>query len=196
MSGVTGAPVVVHPGYVAGNYYSLQPYVSVAGGAALAASTIRLTPFTLAKPLRVAELAARVITTSAAGNFQLAIYANNASTGRPTGTALCNTASLSTTTAAAVSGAVTAVTLAPGTYWLALNQDNAVAGYQAIANATIVAGALIGSTTLNNVSGGTTATMLTLTVAQTYGTWPDLTSGSFTESTTNLTAIAGIAKAA
>lgn len=194
--GVSRQPVVPHPGYVAGNYYALYPYVSVQAGAALAANTIRLTPFVLTKPLKVAELAVRLTTASASGNFQLAIYANNPATARPTGSALCSTASLSTTTAVPVSGSVTQATLAPGCYWFASNQDNAVAAYQALTNGIFVGGHLIGSTTLANVTSGFTSTLLTLTVAQTYGTWPDLTAGSFTESTTNLTCVAGFAKAA
>jgi hypothetical protein len=190
------APTVVHPGYVPGNYYALSPYVSVSGGAALAANTIRTYPIVISKPLRVAELAARVTTTSAGGNFQLAIYANNPATARPTGTALCSTGNLSTASGAAVSGAVTAVTLAPGTYWFASNQDNAAAAYQALTNGTIFTGYFAGSATLANVTSGASGAMLSLTVAQAFNTWPDLTSGSFTESTTNLTCIAGFAKAA
>ncbi|MDB5584299.1 MAG: hypothetical protein JWR80_9475 [Bradyrhizobium sp.] len=182
MSGFNTPATVAHPGYVSGRWYCSVLGCTTTSGAAISANSIRLLPFIITKPIPVAQLAANVTTSSAAGNFQLAIYAHNATTGRPTGTALCSTANMSTASVAAVSAAVTQVTLPPGIYWGAVNQDNAVAAYVSLANTAPLAGNLIGSATLATVSGATALVSLFLTVAQTFGTWPDLTSGSFAES--------------
>jgi multisubunit Na+/H+ antiporter MnhE subunit len=171
---------VVHPGYVAGRFYPCSNS-TVAGGTAVTASNIRAMPFTISKPITVSALGARVTTASASGNFQLAIYAHDPAAVAPTGAALCSTASLSTTSATALSGAVTSVTLQPGTYWMAVNQDNSTAAYQTLAAAATQAGYIAGSTTLATVSSANATATYALSVAQTYGTWPDLTSASFTE---------------
>lgn len=179
-----------HPGFVSGNWYIPTPYATVSTGAAIPANNIKLLPFTVTKPITVSALAARLTTASSGGNFQLAIYANNPTTGRPTGTALCSTASISTTTTGALSAAVGANTLLnPGTYWMAINQDNAVAIYETLAGTVVLMGALIGSATLANVTSSGTAAAFGLSVSQTFGTWPDLTSASFTEQTTQANAL-------
>lgn len=177
-----------HPGYIAGNWYC-PPGYTTAVGSAIPVDSIRLLPFTITKPITVAQLAARVSTISAAGNFQLAVYAHNPATGRPTGAALCSTANMSTGSAAAVSAAVTPVTLSPGTYWMALNQDNSVAIYQTMNNATGLASAIVGSATLGNVTSTTSNVAFSLSVAQAFGTWPNLTAGSFVEAIGNINAL-------
>lgn len=188
-SGTTLSGPVNHPGYIAGNWYAPVSASLAAAAVAPSAGSIRLLPFTISKPIRVQALGVRVTTASASGNFQLAIYANNATTGRPTGTALCSTASLSTTSVGAVSGAVTQVTLAPGTYWMAVNQDNAAAGYQTLAATASFYGMAIGSATLANITSGAASNNIALAVTQTFGTWPDLTAGSFTETMTTANAV-------
>lgn len=179
-----GGALSVHPGYIAGNWYHSAPGAIVAAGTAFAASTIYALPFVLTKPIRIAALGARVTTASAGGNFQLAIYANNPATGRPTGAALVSTGNISTASAATASANVTAeATLAPGIYWMAVNQDNAAAAYQTLANTVPYTTALIGSTTLANVSSAAASVLMVLSVAQAFGTWPDLSAASFTEIT-------------
>lgn len=190
-SGFAGSAAVStadNPGYVSGNWYS-PVNTTVILGAAVPANSIRLLPFTISKPITVAQLGARVGTVSAASNFQLAVYGNNAITGRPTGAALCSTANLSAASLAAVSGTVTNVLLPPGTYWMAINQDNSTAAYTTVSGAEAQTAYLIGSTTLANIISTAATTALLVTVTQTFGTWPDLTSASFAESATNTSAL-------
>jgi hypothetical protein len=181
--GASRAPTVEHPGYFANVWYQTIGYHEVFGGSGPAANTIKLLPFVLTKPIRIQALGTRVTTAAAGGKAQLAIYAHNAATRRPTGNAIVSTGDISTTSAAAVSGSVTAATLSPGIYWSALNADGATANYQSIDE--IQTGLLIGSTTLSNISSGAAGDGLFLTVSQAFGTWPDLTSASFTEATGN-----------
>jgi hypothetical protein len=49
--------------------------------------------------------------------------------------------------------------------------------------------ALIGSATLGNIASGAGTASLGLSVSQAFGTWPDLTSASFTENTTLVNAL-------
>jgi hypothetical protein len=165
----------VHPGYVAGNWYCPWAGCSAANGA-IQANSIALIPFTIAKQIKVSDLGTRVTTVSAGGNFQLALYAHNPVTGKPTGGALCSTGNMSTAALAMVSAAVNAAaTLPPGTYWHAINCDNAVAGFQCLSNAAIWAEALIGSSVLANMFPAAGTAPLSLRTAQAFGAWPDLT---------------------
>jgi hypothetical protein len=183
-------PSLAHPGYIAGNWYQAIEGASVGAGAAIAANTIKLLPFVVYRPITVQGLAARVTTLSGGGNFQLAIYGHNAATGRPTSTALCSTGNISTAATGTIGAAVTANRLLqPGLYWMAINQDNSTAVYQTLTAGVAQMTALIGSATLGNIASGAGTASLGLSVSQAFGTWPDLTSASFTENTTLVNAL-------
>lgn len=180
-----------HPGYVSGNFYQGNGGVQVTTGAAIPANSIRAIPFVIKARVTISQLATRISTVSAGGNIQVAVYANNPATGRPTGNALCATGNLSTAAVAAVAANLVGgnTVLEAGIYWFFVNSDNSVAACQAYAGASVLAGYLIGSSTLNNITTGGTSVTLALTLSQTFGTWPDVTAASFTEITTGTYAI-------
>lgn len=174
-----------HPGFVAGRWYCPAVDVAIGAGVALTANRIAFTPFILARSATISDLATRITTVASGGNIQLAIYAADATTKLPSGSALAATGNLSTTSLGAVSADITGsdVTLPPGLYWGAVNAD-------ATAGATVICAApgttiphlvaLIGSTTLGNVV--TTAPgSISRYYAQTFGTWPDMTGQTTTE---------------
>jgi hypothetical protein len=168
---------------IAGNWYQI-PGVVVSAGVAVAANSIRLHPLLVNQAFTIASLGVRITTLAAGGNIQLAIYANNYATGRPTGNALSSTASITTATATAVNAPLGAsVPVVPGIYWLGMNCDNATAVFQVSNNGSPLMAAIIGSATQVNVSPPS-GPDLTLAVAQTFNTWPDLTAASFVESVT------------
>lgn len=169
-----------HPGYIANNWYVPSPNFQLGTGTTPAVNSIRLYPGYVKERITISNLGIRVIA-NAAGNVQVAIYANNPVTGRPTGTALVSTASMSAAVATTVSSAAS-VQLEPGLYWFAGNTDTAALTFTVPGASTSGAmGLLIGSATQGNVFGGGSGSLNGLTVAQTFGTWPDLTGGSFTE---------------
>lgn len=172
-----------HPGYVSGRYYpSTQQGVAYANSA-LVANTILLTPMFIKERVTISQLGFR-IATNVAGNAQVALYNIGATSKMPT-TLVGNTASISTGTGANVSAALSGgnVTLDPGWYWFAINADNASTCVGIVASNNYVSWAFGSATLGNSFSGG--AAVCGYTVSQTFGTWPDLTSATFTERTAN-----------
>jgi hypothetical protein len=168
-----------HPGYLAGNWYLPVGPAITSGGSAPGSGSIRLYPGYVKERVSISALGVRVSTLSVGGNVQAAIYANNATTQRPTGNALASTASLSTTNSASVNAAVS-IQIEPGLYWFATNCDNGTAAFTSFSSGVTSVSAIIGSTTQStNLANGNA--MVGLSVAQAFGTWPDLTAGSFTE---------------
>lgn len=173
-----------HPGYVSGNWYHLQAGMSLAAGAALVTNTVRLIPFALKARVTLTQLGARLTTASASGNIQLAIYANNGATGRPTGNAVAATGNISTTATGPVAAAFVGgdTTIDPGIYWLAANADNSTVICQTYPTNQVHTGWMIGSSSQSNITNTATTGTLSLSVAsQTFGTWSDLTSATFSE---------------
>lgn len=163
-------------GYVAGRWYNPFPFLATTTGVGFLQNNIFLTPFVLEKPITVSDLGCR-INVNAAGNVQLAIYAHNAATGAPTGNALASTGNISTAVAGGVSADITGadVALSAGVvYWMASNVDNSTVTLQCVSGA--VASYLIGDT-LANITPTSTTTNFWRKIAQTFGTWPDLTGG-------------------
>jgi len=165
---------------VSGNWYHLIDGVTAVSGQAIQINLVKLIAFELTKSITIQTLGARVNSNVAASNMQLALYATNYTTGRPTGNALANTASIS----GAVVGLVSAnpvggnFTLSAGIYWMAVNADTAGVIYQVAQPTTAIN--LIGEATQSSISSATTVVAYALEVSQTFGTWPDLTNASFT----------------
>lgn len=164
-----------HPGFIAGNWYNPVPAAAVTSGAALANGTIKLLPFMLGQPITISDLGCRITTTNA-GNVQLAIYNSVAATKLP-GTLAAATGDITAASAAAVSADITGsnVTLAPGLYYMAVNADNAVCALQTINSSAPLASYLIGSATLNDITSAAGASNFYFTFASAFNTWPDLT---------------------
>jgi len=169
--------------FVAGRWYGTVQAGIYAAGSASAANSIKLYPFFLRDGATISDLAAHVTTLAAAGNFSLAIYANDPATMRPTGNALAATGSISTAATGEISADITGsdVTLAPGLYWAAMNKDNGTAVFKIPALTSAFPGWLLGSATLATATNGSTSTITHISTPQAYGTWPDLTSATFTE---------------
>lgn len=170
------------PGYVAGNWYIPSGISIMAAGGAPGTNSVRLFPGYIMQQITLNTLGVRIATTQAAGNVQAAIYANNAATMRPTGAALASTASMSTTTAANVNAAVS-LQLGPGFYWFGVCHDNATSSLVGPSNTNGMGPSfLMGSATQGNVVGSSGGSLMGVTFAGTFGTWPDLTAQAFTES--------------
>jgi hypothetical protein len=150
----------------------------VNAGGALSANNITFFLGYLPQKCTITALGNRVSTLAASGNFQNAIYANSSSM-RPTGNALASTASMSTAATGHLNSAVN-VQLDVGWYWWATNVD-ASAGSTVRLNgvsSSLAAGITGAATQANNIFDGIG---VGITLAQTFGTWPDVTASSFTE---------------
>lgn len=170
--------LVDHPGYVVNRWYTPVITGHVTGGNASGTGNLVIVPGRLRQLITLSALGVR-ISTANAGNVQAAIYAHDPATGKPTGTALASTASMSTASAAAVNAAVS-IQLSPSLYWWAINIDNATAALTSMSIISLGMSQQIGSATQANLTTGA-AGLNAYYVAQTFGTWPDLTSASFTE---------------
>jgi len=160
-------------GYAVGNWIAPVIGTSAAGGS-LTANTIALYPFTVNRAVTISDLGFRVTTGVAGTSIQGAIYASDASN-NVTGAALGSTAGLSSATATSISGAVTPFTLNAGAlYWFAVNSDGAPT-LLALATTNTYFNAILGASNLADITSSATSSMQIRTVAQTYGTWPNLT---------------------
>lgn len=166
------------PGYIPSYWCLPFPVPSIVAGSAPGSGSIRLFPAYIKELVTINALGVRIGTASA-GNIQAAIYANNPATGRPTGPALASTASMSTASVTSVNAAVN-LQLGPGLYWFATNSDNASSIPAMNSANTPVMAALIGSATQSTCLGSSSG-IAGVSVAQTFGTWPDLTSATFIE---------------
>lgn len=180
--GNLGMLTLVHPGYVAGRWYWPFTIAQTNNPIVIGAATLRMAPIFVPQRITVSDLFTRLGTASAGGNVQLGIYAMDATTHLATGNVLASTGNISTTTATVVSAALGAsYQFAPGWYWIGVMADNGTVTVQANAGAIVRAGALIGSTTLSNVSSVSSANSLAYQYSVTFGTWPNLTAVSPTE---------------
>jgi hypothetical protein len=174
----------LRPPYKSGWWYLTHPGVTLSAGTALTVNRASFIPFFVGAPVTIQALGARVTTISAAGNLQLAVYAADLSTFRPTGTALGSTGNLSTGTAANVSGAPGGgnFTLQPGLYFFGINCDNSTAVMQTVSGASGVWGGICGSGTLNTIWNSAANISAYVHTSLTFGTWGDLTGATWTES--------------
>lgn len=180
-----------HPGYIAGNWYAPFGYLTTQTSGTMPVNNMRCYPGFVKERLSISSLGGRVIANQAGANVQFAVYANAAATGRPTGAVLASTASISAATAASVSGAASGQ-LNIGLNWFCSNVDTANVTFTSQTTSTTgLMGQIIGSATQANVFNGGSGTLVGVSFAQTFGTWPDATALAWTEFTTN-TGMAGV----
>jgi hypothetical protein len=176
------SPVPV-PQFIADRWYPTGP-VATSTGAALATGLVRLYAFQLRARIKISTLMARVVTVGL-GSFQLAIYAHDATTGRPTGAVLARTGDMSSTVAAAVTGDITGadVVLEAGVYWAATNVDatSAVTVFQTLNQNNAESTALFGALLPDTASLNGACALVTLTTPMAYDTWSTMTGATFTE---------------
>jgi len=170
------------PDPIVGNWHTSSGVVSVSNGSAVTANRIYYAPMEMRSRRTISDLGVRITTAVASSNVRLAIYANNAATGRPTGTPLAETGSISSAATGAVSADITGanVTLDAGIYWAAMNSDSAIAVGAIGTSVTDISTAAIGSATLGNMLGSQ-ASGFYLRSDETFGAFPDATSETFTE---------------
>lgn len=178
---VDGAPLSSDfYGYKVGKWYIPPQTGGVSGPTVAVANSIRCFPNPIKQRVTINALGLRISGAAAGGNQQIAIYACNPSTGYPTGTPLVSTASISTTATGSLNAAVS-FQLQPNTvYWFCSNSDNATVTNTQIVSFGGEIAALMGSAT-QNLSMQNGISLVGTTVSQTFGTWPDLTSASFTD---------------
>jgi hypothetical protein len=175
--------------YIVNNWY-LPQGIFPAGPQANGIDTIKTFPIVgLRRRITISDLAVRIGTGTASQNIQLAIYAADKALGRPTGNPLGKTPNISvagssTTASGTLDAAVTLEASRGICGWLAINCSHASPTFVCVNANFPSTAAYVGSSTLLNILNGNTNTFTYLSIAQTFGTWPDLTGDSFTESTT------------
>jgi hypothetical protein len=177
---LSGTPSTFTPVAWAVNRYVCPINATVGSGSAIAANTIYLMPFVAPRSFSFSELGARINTAAASSNFQLAIYGSSSSL-LPTGTAIASTASLSGASATALSGSATGSLTGGVLYWMACNQDSASLVYQSLVAASLMQTFSTGASTLAIATNGNSSATSFRTLSSTFGTWPDLTSATTTE---------------
>ncbi len=171
-SGVISAALPTQSNWVVNNWYPVSRG-TVSAGAAVGATTTYWQARFFDRALTISQVHIRVSTTSAAQNAAVAIYAADASTGLPTGSAICNINTLSTTTATDVSGNCSAAVTANKYYWFGYQVSDGTAIVISLANGNINESNFTIGTSGANVSANTTsATMAYTTTGGTFGTWP------------------------
>jgi hypothetical protein len=160
--------------YAVGNWIAPFEGIISTAGSALTANTIALYPFTVRRSITVNNLAARVLTVAAGSNVQLALYASDANN-KVTGNPLGATGNLSGAVAQNINGPVTAFTMQAGlVYWMGINSNGTPTMYGPQTTNTYP-NYILGGPAVVDALGATTFTLTLRTVAQTFGTWPDLT---------------------
>lgn len=169
------------PGYVTANWY--VPFnTQIVTGTAVAASVIRMIPWIPKSRVTISTLGLRCTTLAAGGNCQLAIYASDLVTKRPTGSALSSTASISLAASGSLNAALGSnVSADPGKlYWLAFNSDNSTAVFATNSQTGSLVSDLLGSATQTNAMS--TVALTGVSTPQTFASgWPDVTSATWTE---------------
>jgi hypothetical protein len=191
MSNPTFSPAspVPPPPYISGRWYATS-VMAAATGIAVATDTVRLYAFILPARMTVSTLAARVNTVGL-GSFQLAIYANDPATGRPTGAVLARTADMLSTSAAVVTADITGADVvleANVVYWGAVNVDatSATAVFQTPNSNNAGASMLFGIVDLTIAASANGVSLVTLRTPMVYNTWSSMTSATFTEAGGNV----------
>ena len=183
-SGGGGSPSTF-PGFVSGNWY-LPPYVIVATGNTQQSGRMELVPFQILANVTIKTLGVRVSAIGGtSGTLALGIFSNNALTGRPTGTVLCNTAAITDNAAAGVvTGACVqgTATLSAGVYWAAIETSDSTVGVVGPNSSTDLIASLAGSSATTNMLSSNTGASFYIYGTQTYGTWT--LPSSYSEDTT------------
>ena len=172
------------PNYIAGNTYLAQPYVGLATGSAFGNTNASWMPVMVNKTLTISAIGAKLITAESGQNCQFAIYASNATTNKPTGSALASTANVSTTSAGNISGSVSLQLTANTLYFMGAMCSGTTAAFEgfSITNDSLN-GYLLGGSGMNG--SGANAGQIGLnygTTGLTFGTWPTNPTVTYTSS--------------
>jgi hypothetical protein len=171
---------------VAGKWVAAVSSGATISAGANSSSSMWLYPFVVTEEVTISDLGMRVATVGAGVTGMLGIYAHSLTTGHATGVALASVTGLSMASAAAVSATLPSnVTLQPGIYWAAFQASGATAAATFWASGETSQIALVsGGDTLSELFSGTNTLMQLKGIANTFGTFPDLTGASFTVTAT------------
>lgn len=159
------------PTYISGNWYLGHfggPTSTNSGGGS--ASTTYYYPFPVWQSVTVSDLGCRV-QTLAVGNTQLAIFANDNSTMKPTGAVLGKTGNIDTSTTGVKTAVLSGgnITLSPGVYWLGVSSDNTTSRF--LGTSVIYPFQhLVGAVTQAN-SNGAASSRSGWSMSESFGTW-------------------------
>lgn len=178
-----------HPAPASSKYVSgILEGAAITTSSALSANLATFVPFRIRRAVTISKLCARVV--AAGSNIDMALYASNNLTGRPTGSALVSTGSVSVgTPPSSIEGTVSLSigydqTNKPGIYWFGLNSDNATLTVRSYTAASNILAVLFGTSTLSAAAGDSSSRACSaVSTPLTFGTWGDLTSATWTEVT-------------
>ena len=169
------------------SYYPFLDRQTVAVGAAVGAGKAVCSPFYFRTAAHI-DVVQVGTTTAGTSNTQLAIYNDSINAGgrHQPGTNNAHSSDIvNTATAPAVlSWTGTSIAVPAGLNWVCENSNDGTVVFYAYSAASAFISSLIGSTTASHVIG--TGHIVGLSVSETYGTWPDFTSSSFTDVVTAL----------
>lgn len=163
-------------GYVAGGYYIND---TTGTGTAPGADSLRLQPIVIQQTATLSGLAFRLTTASSGGNVQGVCYDSDATTLRPTGTPIRQSASVSTTTIGNLDLTfTTSIQLTPKLYWCGVRFDNATAVGTSTSNLIgNLTSRVYGFRTLGEIATTSTTTAAGLVYSAPFASaFPDLTS--------------------
>jgi len=183
-----------HPGYISGLWY--PPLRSTLGtGSAIAlvsgATHARFFPFILDRDVTITDLMVR---SSAQGssNIQLAIYNNQQKAGagsRPS-TLVGATDNINNNVSPGnlqgpFSDLLSRSLLAGTLYWAGIQQNDVTGAYIIWASNNSLMGWSSGSATINQIMGSSSQAITHVSTPVTFGVWDDLTSATWTETTSS-----------
>lgn len=164
---------------ISGRYYPIQRNAQTAAGTASGLNQIRWTPFTITSAIAIDRIVLNVTAVSVGQNTSAAIYAADATTKMPTGNALASTGSVaSPASAGEAEGTISSTTLQPGLYWLGTNNSDTTIALGAVNIAGSSVPWLIGVSAAADCFVGNNMGLSINTPTVTFGTWPDMTSGT------------------
>jgi hypothetical protein len=157
------------PAYTPGAWHCMME-TQLTDSGPFGGNTAFFLPFEIVRPGTIDQLGLRVASGASGTSCQLAIYAAGSLTNlkRPTGAPVAATGGIDCSTSGFKSGDVTNVTVAPGMYWLAFN-NNQAGGSIAVKTEHVQetrSARLYGTTSTPSAAG------IFLSLSQGYGTWP------------------------
>lgn len=179
---------LIHPGWKSANWYYPLLFGSLSVGSVIGLNALRYNAIYIPRQVTISDLGCIITTASAGNNLKLAIYAHDPTTNRPSGLPLAETGNISTTSTGAVSADITGanVTLEAGMYWAAFWADNTAVIVASIdRNNPNLGGMLVGAANQTAILTTTPYGDFGLSSTETYGTWPNATSESFSEQIDN-----------
>lgn len=185
-SGVSLVSELFSHGQISGKFYNPVPAAAIGVGATWSvAGQIAFLPFIVPKAVTIKAIGVGISTAFTGGLAAAGIYANDPTLGQPTGLPIASVSGISLSFTGSVSVLLATPFLLPaGIYWMAVQLDNTTAILRTIATAAGVVGAMMGSATLSNITGGLNYFVQT-------GTYPTLaTAAAFAEQVGNRNGIA------